>query len=409
MEGVSFIRYGGGAFNLRKGFIKICAWLQKKPVLILDEDPLLCATILASSETKGSFVERLFAIPAWRPIYSIESEDGARWKVLSLNCCQVLRTLRWKEQIPLQVASCVQVLADKMNRDPSLIIDAEKISRMTLKVLYEILFEHTINPEDETLFYNASLQWRKEIALKGAADGDIKQAFCQRLTQIIRESNYGEGLDFHEDDQALWSSVFAQPFILSPQINVSDIMVAVFLLLRAHPALFANTQKKAMEGDDAYLNAVIMESIRLKHPFPVLERELCAEMIFEGKNFAAGAQVIIILDQFVQNSEFNPQIWLDPAVKNPFEGLVFGAGKRICLGKTLAKNLLVAMLKSMLIHIPEIKIQPAINHRYSGRDNDNKESFRESLYQIKIFGGALWRSFKIGFKKSGRQRWHNEI
>jgi len=400
MEGFSSIRYGGGSFELRKFFIRICAWLQRKPVVILDSDPLVCAAILASSDKKGSFIEHLFAIPAWQPIYSIESEDGKRWKTLSLNCCQVFRTLQWKDSLPLQVTFYVQALADEMSIDPCRVMSAEQVSRITLKVLYEMLFEHTISLEDETLFYDASIEWRKEIALKGAGDRGIKYAFCERLVQIIKASRYGVGLKEgeHASDPMLWLSVFAQPFILSPQINVSDIMVAVFSFLRADPVLYDLIRKKAIEGDYAYLNAVIMESIRLKHPFPILERELCTEMSVGGKSYPAGTQVLLIMDQFIQDIAFDPHKWLDSELKHPFEGLIFGAGKRICLGKTLAKNLMVELLKSMLILIPDIKIQPGLGHAYSGRDNDSKSNVRESLYQMKIFGRAFWRSFKIGFK-----------
>ena len=404
MEGVSLIRYGGGAFKLRHYFIKLCAWLQRKPVLILDRDPLLCSSIMANSDKKGSFVEHLFAIPAWQPIYSIESEDGARWKLLSMNCCQVFRTLRWKETLPLQVASCLEALADKINNDSSLVMNAELVSRSALQVLYELIFEHPIDAADETLFYQASLEWRKEIALKGVGNVAIKQAFCQRLSLIIKQSRYAEGFtdEQHLNDPALWMSVFAQPFILSPQINVSDIMVSVFSFLRAEPSLYEVARIKAKEGDEAYLNALIMESIRLQHPFPILERELCSDMIIEGKTVPAGTQVLMIMDEFNQSSVFNPQNWLAND-KNTFEGLVFGAGKRICLGKALAKALMVEMLKSMLIHLPDLKIQPGLGHLYSGRDNDHKGSFNESVYQIKVFGRALWRSFKIGCQKNTRK------
>lgn len=400
MEGFSSIRYGGGSFELRKIFIRICAWLQRKPVFILDSDPLRCAAILASSDKKGSFIEHLFAIPAWQPIYSIESEDGKRWKTLSLNCCQVFRTLQWKESLPRQVTSCVRALADKMNVDACLLMNAEQVSRITLKVLYEMLFEHAIKLDDETLFYDASIEWRKEIALKGAGDPRIKHAFCQRLSDIIKTSRYAAGFtgEEHASDPMLWLSGFAQPFILSPQINVSDIMVAVFSFLRADSALYDVIRIKAIEGDYDYLNAVIMESIRLKHPFPILERELSAEMSVKGKSYPIGTQAFLIMDQFIQDTAFDPQKWLDSDLKHPFEGLIFGAGKRICLGKTLAKHLMVELLKSMLILIPDTKIQPGLGHHYSGRDNDNKSSVRESLYQLKIFSRALWRSFKIGLK-----------
>lgn len=78
--------------------------------------------------------------------------------------------------------------------------------------------------------FSIKLEWRKEIALKGVGDIGVKQAFCQRLTEIIKQSRYAEGLteEQHLKDPTLWMSVFAQPFILSPQINVSDIMISFF-------------------------------------------------------------------------------------------------------------------------------------------------------------------------------------
>ena len=402
MNFFSSIRYGVGSFELRKFFIKMCAWLQRKPVFILDSEPLLCATILASSDKKGSFIEYLFAIPAWQPIYSIESEDGTRWKTLSLNCCHVFRTLRWKDNLPQQVDSYMQALKETASNDHCWVMNAEQISRITLKVIYELLFKQAIKFEDETLFYRASIEWRKEIALKGRGDPATKQAFCQRLAEIVKASCYAEALTegHHANDPMFWLSVFAQPFIISPQINVSDIMVAVFAFLRADPVLYDVVRNKAITGDDVYLNAVVMETIRLKHPFPILERELCTEMTIHGKTYPVGTQILLILDQFVQNTIFDPQSWLDDDLKHPFEGLIFGAGKRICLGKTLAKQLMVELLKSMLINIPDTQIQPQLGHLYSGRDNDGKGGFKESFYQMKIFGRAFWRSFKIGFKKS---------
>ena len=236
-------------------------------------------------------------------------------------------------------------------------------------------------------------------------DVGVKQAFCKRLTQIIKQSRYAEGFTEEQNliDPILWISVFAQPFILSPQINVSDIMVSVFEFLRADPTLHEVARKKALANDETYLNALIMESIRLKHPFPILERELSSDMIINGKNIPAGTQVIMMMDQFVQSPIFDPQTWLD-GDKNTYEGLAFGSGKRICLGKTLAKALMVEMLKSILIHLPDISIQPGLGHLYSGRDNDNKGSLKESVYQIKLFIKALWMSFKIGCKKKSRKK-----
>ena len=48
--------------------------------------------VLKSSNKKGSFIERLLALPAWSPIYSLESVDGKTWQELAsdFNTCWVL-------------------------------------------------------------------------------------------------------------------------------------------------------------------------------------------------------------------------------------------------------------------------------------------------------------------------------
>jgi hypothetical protein len=395
MKIASLIRYGEGPFELRTAFIKLCGWLQGKEVVILDRDPSECARALASSETKGSFIESIFAIPAWRPLYSIESEDGPQWKELAASCGKVLRGLRWKEPISGLVDNSVKNLAVEITNDPVRCVDSEAISRLVLRSLFETLFDTPIHPDDETLFFQASIEWRKEIAIKGQGNTQIKRASARRLLEIVRSSKYQDGLlECH--DPMIWLSVFGQPFIISPQINVSDIMVAVFFFLREQPQLYQVAYEKAIQGDLKYLNAIIMESIRLQHPFPILERELTRDLQLKDRLVQAGTQIFIALDQFKQDQTFAPEAWLDESRPHPFQSLVFGAGKRMCLGKMLASHLMVEVLRALLIHVPRARIQPDQGHRYSGRNNDVSQSLSESVYQLRKFLGALWQSFKLG-------------
>lgn len=389
MKAASLIRYGDGPFELRTAFIKLCAWLQGKDVVILDRDPDDCAQALAASETKGSFIESIFAIPAWHPLYSIESEDGPRWKELADSCSRVLRGLRWKDSLAERVDRSVRTLA----ADPLYVFDSEAISRLTLRVLYELLFDAPIQPADETLFFQGSIEWRKEIAIKGKGNVRIKQEFVRRLLVVVGASKYRQGLETCADPM-MWLAVFGQPFIISPQINVSDIMVATFSFLRQHPDLY----QRAAAHDGKYLHAVIMESIRLQHPFPILERELTRDLQLKDRLLKTGTQIFIPLDQFKQDKSFNPEAWLDEANPHPFQSLIFGAGKRMCLGKMLANQLMVDMLRSLILHVPDARIQPEKGHRFSGRNNDGKQSFGASVYQLRRFLGALWRSFKIGYQ-----------
>jgi hypothetical protein len=404
MKATSLIRYNDGPFEARTLFIRLCAWLQGKRVLMLDSDPAECARALASSETKGTFIETIFAIPAWSPLYSVESEDGLRWKELADNCAKVLRQLKWKDAIPSLLDKSVHDLA--LAQHPDRIMDSEGISRLVLRTLYEILFEEKIRAADETLFFQSSIEWRKEIAVKGAGNKAIKNKAARRLLEIVQSSRYQSGLQ-ESSDPMMWLSVFGQPFLISPQINVSDIMVATFTFLRQHPGYYQLIQKKAAAKDGRYLNAVIMEAIRLQHPFPILERELTRDLVLQGRLVKAGTQIFVPLDQFKQDQSFQPEAWLDEERPHPFQSLVFGAGKRMCPGKMLATQLMVAMLGSLVLHVPLEQIRPDHGHRFSGRNNDGKEGLGESLYQLRKFLGALWRSFQIG--RSGNRSKQEEL
>jgi hypothetical protein len=316
---------------------------------------------------------------------------------LASSCSKVLRGLKWKEPIAGKLESSIQNLATTIANDPRRCVDSETISRLALRTLYDLLFETPIAPADEALFFQSSMEWRKEIAVKGSGNARIKQESAQRLMEIVSTSKYRDGLQTCSDPM-IWISVFGQPFIISPQINVSDIMVATFSFLRHEPKLYQLAREKAIQNDGKYLNAIIMESIRLQHPFPILERELTRDIQIGNRLLKAGTQIFIPLDQFKQDQSFNPDVWLDEACPHPFQPLIFGAGKRMCLGKMLASHLMVEMLRALLIHVPLEQIQPEKGHRYSGRNNDGKQGFGESRYQLRKFLGALWQSYKMGRK-----------
>jgi hypothetical protein len=360
---------------------------QGKKIVILDSDPALCGKILAASATKGTFLEQLFSTPAWHPIYSIESVDGALWKQLSHDFAKVMNQLRWPERVrPLIEKHCASL--------PQL-IDAETISRLVLRILFALLFEHEISKDDETLYYQASMEWRKEVAILGKADSRIKEAFWQRLTAQVAASRFKEGLESYRSDPSSWLSVFAQPFLLSPQINISDIFVAVFDFLKADTILLARARGWAEANDNARLEGIVLEALRLRHPFPVLEREIPRDLVLQGKRYAAGTHFFILLDRFKQDQTFDPERWLQTKGENPYAAIPFSAGPRMCIGKPIAMELLRELLKNFLLAYPIEALQPQRGHRYSGRNNDGQESLAESWYQLRTFARNFRESLRL--------------
>ncbi|MBK9072054.1 MAG: cytochrome P450 [Myxococcales bacterium] len=397
------LRYGNGPVDIRSWLMRAVGALQRKPTVILDADPQLCGRVLAASDTKGTMLETLIATPAWHPIYSIESVDGELWQQLSNDFKLLMKDLHWHQRLAPIARRELSALANHTGTRVDGVVDAEAISRVVLRVLYELLFDAPIAEADETLFYRASIQWRKEIAVKGVADEAIKQQFWSRLGDIVHTSRFSQGMSTYAHEPSRWLSLFAQPFLISPQINISDIFVSVFHFLRADEALRAQVTCWATSYREGHieeptagasnarglLEGVLLEAIRLRHPFPVLERELQADLVTATKTYRAGTHFFILLDKFKQDQTFDPRRWLLPHAENPYAALPFAAGPRMCVGKPIATELLVEMLASLLTEFPFDAIAPTQGHMFSGRDNDNTETLTESLYQVRVFGRVL--------------------
>lgn len=397
------LRYGNQAHSdepndLRTQLLKLVARIQGKHVKIVDSDPKLVSEILMNSDTKGSFIETLIATPAWFPILSTESVDGELWKDLSGKFHELSQKLDWKTRLPFLQKKYFLQLKLQLENQPHLEVTSQEVSRLTLRVFYELVFSHEISKEDEELFFRASLEWRKEIAIKGKANPQIKLLFWNRLKEITSQSPLLTPNPSPES-LSLWTSAIAQPLIISPQINVSDIMVACFQFLRKEKKegvqYLEVTKNWATSKDLPRLTGVILETIRLQHPFPVLEREISKGTTLQGRIIQEKTQVFILLDQFKQDQAWNPERWLRSSKENPYFHIPFGAGRRVCAGKPIALELLTSMLSTFLVDLDTTRIKPEKDHLYSGRINDRSTSLWETLYQIKVFSKVLLRSLLL--------------
>jgi hypothetical protein len=279
------------------------------------------------------------ATPSWKPIYNVESVDGDLWIKLKNLVTQHLHKIKLED---------ARLISSEMTKDLikiNDIITSEDISILSAKIFYRLVFQDELPKDLYKLFYEASIEWRKEIAIKGKGNIEIKTKFVNHLKSIL-----------NTDDIYVISSV-AQPFFISPMINFSDIFVSIF------------KYKKFLRKTDItreYCKNVISESIRLQHPFPLLEREYETYRVY------------IELDNFTQDTNFNPDRWLEKE---------FGWGPRKCIGKYLALNIMSEILFEFLQN--PSKIYPEIGHCYSGRNNDNIFSLSEIFYTLKTLGKLI--------------------
>ena len=272
-----------------------------------------------NSNVKGYLVEHLIAKPRWYPLLSIESEDGENWRILHKLCFERLSSISLIKSVEITKGYTRECLSDNVNG----LITCFEISEMVFQIFFEIIFDRRPTKDEISIGFRASIEWKKNIAMKGDKDNKIVVEFMAMMGRLLMT-----------DDIYIISSV-AQPFLISPQINIPDIMVE----WKTNP------------------HRTLDDIIESSHPFPLLER-------------------------FHDNKQYI--YWMDKDCRQ----LNWGLGPRKCIGRNLANQIITQIFRDFLPYIDQI--HPIINHQYSGRNNDNNLTVVETGYQILSFLKILY-------------------
>jgi cytochrome P450 len=128
---------------------------------------------------------------------------------------------------------------------------------------------------------------------------------------------------------------------------------AMDLLLR-HPAVLARVRAAGHADDEAYVNAVCQEVLRIRPVVPIVGRVLTEPAEIGGWEFPAGAGVVasIVLthhraDVYPQPEVFRPERFLGDEVPS-YAWLPFGGGVRRCIGASFAQFELATILRVLV-------------------------------------------------------------
>jgi len=116
-----------------------------------------------------------------------------------------------------------------------------------------------------------------------------------------------------------------------------------FDLLLRHPKVLAQLKEELAAGNDAYLEAVVTESLRLRPVIDASERTLTRPRLVGGWDLPAGIRVypgIVLVhrreDLYPEADQFRPDRFLDGGAES-YSWLPFGGGIRRCIGAALAQ------------------------------------------------------------------------
>jgi cytochrome P450 len=135
-----------------------------------------------------------------------------------------------------------------------------------------------------------------------------------------------------------------------------------FDLLLHNPETLARLRSEIEHGDDdAYLEAVVKETLRLRPVIDAAERTLTKPRVVAGWELPAGVKVYPALalvqmreDLYPHAREFRPERFLDDQAES-YAWLPFGGGIRRCLGAALA---LAEMAEVLRVAIPARELHP---------------------------------------------------
>jgi hypothetical protein len=369
----------------RDCLMHLCGLLQFKRVRVINEMDGKRIEQILQSRDKGRFLEDLHACNAWAPIYSVESVNHELWRRLKKTVHFVYRHIDYKNRLP-DIAQ--RVLSQRFTGR----CDSKTIGGATAAIMFELITGEELGSDDVARFLVAAHEWKKELAVKAPGDKQVKMDFLLFMQAALQRSTLGQEKEF--DCSSIHDlSAILQPYIISPIINVPDIFAGIEYHIRQHP------EHQSAAGDKDARRCLLLEVLRLSHPFPVLERTLERDEPFARK----GTHFFINLDVMRQCKKFVPARWTsDPSAQKQdgitgsnveYSAIPFGAGPRACIGKHLAMDLLDALLEHFGRDMSPEMFNPTHGHTISGRTNDSASSDEEAgLWQAGIFSKLLWRS-----------------
>jgi cytochrome P450 len=144
--------------------------------------------------------------------------------------------------------------------------------------------------------------------------------------------------------------------------------------LTHHPAALARLRDEVDAGEDAYLDAVVKEVLRLRPVIALVLRRLTAPMEIGGRVLPAGVTVapsIYLLhrraDVYDEPRAFRPERFLDKPA-GTYTWIPFGGGVRRCLGASFAQFEMKVVLRELVSRLdmraaraePEARVRRAI-------------------------------------------------
>ncbi|HEX8103392.1 MAG TPA: cytochrome P450, partial [Solirubrobacteraceae bacterium] len=189
------------------------------------------------------------------------------------------------------------------------------------------VFDRVIGPVDELLL--------DEIARRRADPGVAER---DDILSLLVQATHEDGTPM--GDRELRDELITL-LVAGHETTANSLAWALERLLR-HPTAWERLRDEAAAGEDAYVEATVRETLRLRPVLPLVARMLKAPMTVGGRDYPAGATLCPCIylvhrraDVYPDPYAFRPERFLD-ATPGTYTWIPFGGGVRRCLGASFA-------------------------------------------------------------------------
>ena len=203
--------------------------------------------------------------------------------------------------------------------------------------------------------------WGRYVRARAAADEIIFEQIAGRRAQsdgvegddvlallLAVEDEDGEGLTDAELRDELVT------LLMAGHETTATALAWAFERLLRHPAALARVREEAATADDAYLEAVVKETLRARPVVIDVARTLAAPAKLGGYDLPAGVMLVPMITLVQTGSgaweepdAFRPERFLGDAPA-PYTWIPFGGGVRRCLGASFATFEIKVVLETIL-------------------------------------------------------------
>jgi cytochrome P450 len=204
--------------------------------------------------------------------------------------------------------------------------------------------------------------WRRFLRLRTRVDGLIYEEIARRREDPAlaeRDDILSLLLQARDEDGAAMTDgelrdELVTLLVAGHETTATGLAWAFERLLR-HPEALARLTAEAHEDDgDAYAEAVVQETLRLRPPLPAVGRMLTQPAQIAGRSLPAGVRLAPSIylvhrreDLYPEPAAFRPERFLDSPPET-YGWLPFGGGVRRCLGASFATFEMEIVLRTIL-------------------------------------------------------------